>query len=228
VTTGRTGRLPLALAILVPAAIAAALVFTFARPDPAHAPEQVANGNAAKLAAQAEQAPELRPIVLRGKRSVLGTGPSGPLAGGEGAGMPQRLAIPELHVNADIEPVGATADGIEVPAIGRAGWFESGPRPGDPGRAVIIGHIDGATAPGVFEHVPDIRSGAEIDVIDDEDGVHRYAVTGKTQVPKSHFPASAVYGASERPVLVLVTCGGTYDEGVGYSDNVIVFASAVS
>ena len=56
--------------------------------------------------------------------------------------------------------------------------------------------------------------------------VHEYEVTGKLQVPKSEFPASEVYGPTDSPVLVLITCGGTYEEGVGYSDNVIVYARA--
>ena len=34
-------------------------------------------------------------------------------------------------------------------------------------------------------------------------------------MPKSKFPADAVYGSSERPVLVLVTCGGSYETRPG-------------
>ena len=56
---------------------------------------------------------------------------------------------------------------------------------------------------------------------------HEYAVVGKAQVEKSKFPAQAVYGASSRPVLVLVTCGGPYTPGVGYRDNVIVYARSL-
>jgi hypothetical protein len=228
VSAGRGGRSSLALAVIVPAVIAAAVTFTVVGSGERTAPQQVSGGDAASLAADAEIGPPLRPIVLRGKRSVLGTGPAGPLGGGRGAGVPVRMAIPELHVNAEIERVAATDSGIEVPQIGRAGWFEAGPRPGDPGRAVIIGHIDGPGEAGVFHHVPGIRKGAEIAVVDDEGRVHRYAATGKLQVPKDEFPADAVYGASDRPVLVLVTCGGTYEPGSGYSDNVLVYARAIS
>jgi hypothetical protein len=79
----------------------------------------------------------------------------------------------------------------------------------------------------VFENVPSIKTGAEIVVVDEEGDVHRFAVTGKLQVPKSEFPADAVYGGSESPVLVLVTCGGEYVEGSGYTDNVVIYARAV-
>ena len=227
--TAKRPRLSLAVAALLPAALAAAAVLLFVPPRPEHAPREVPRGNASRLASLAGGSRELRPIVLRGNRSELGTGPSGgSLTDARGAGVPERLAIPELHVNAPIQPVNATPAGIAVPPIGHAGWYEAGPRPGDPGRAVVIGHIDGKTLPGVFEHVPEIRKGAEIDVIDREDGVHRFAVVGKLQVSKRAFPASAVYGASPRPVLVLVTCGGVYVPGEGYSDNVIVYARALS
>jgi hypothetical protein len=218
------GRLKLAFAVLVPAALAAALTLMLLPGSPASAPAHVAHGDAAKLARMAE----LRPIVLHGKRAGLGTGPSGYLTTDNQAGIPKSFAIPSLGVDATIDPVTATAAGIAVPEIGRAGWFDQGPRPGDPGRAVLIGHIDGKTLPGVFQHVPEIKNGSEIVIRDSEDAVHRFAVVGKLQVAKSQFPASAVYGPSERPVLVLVTCGGIYVPGEGYSDNVIVYARSLA
>ena len=221
------GRLPLLLAVLLPAAAAAAVTLLFIRPAEREAPGAQPGDSAARLARQAEAAPELRPIVLHGDRTVLGTGPAGSLSAAPRAGVPRRLSIPELHVDTSIEPVAATEAGIEVPPIGRAGWFDGGSRPGDAGRAVIIGHLDGAAGPGVFENVPSIKTGSEIVVVDEDDGVHRFAVTGKVQVAKEEFPADAVYGASERPVLVLVTCGGEYVEGSGYTDNVVIYARAV-
>jgi len=137
------------------------------------------------------------------------------------------MSIPSLHVDAPIDPVSETPAGIEVPQIGRAGWFDAGPRPGEPGRTVVIGHIDGATTPGVFQHVPQIENGAEIVVRNGSGETHTYGVVGKLQVSKANFPADAVYGPSPRSVLVLVTCGGIYVPGEGYSDNVIVYAQAL-
>jgi sortase (surface protein transpeptidase) len=216
-------RTAMGIAVGVPAVVAAALVLLLV-PAFSSAPDQLPHGSAARLAQMAE----LRPIVVRGDRSVsLGTGPAGPMTHGHRSAIPTSLAIPALHVDTDIEPVTATEAGIEVPAIGHAGWFDAGPRPGEPGRAVIIGHIDGATEPGIFQHVPEIANGSAIVVRDAAGKAHTYDVVGKTQVSKSAFPASDVYGPSKNPVLVLVTCGGVYEPGVGYSDNVIVYARAV-
>jgi hypothetical protein len=218
------GSRALLLAVLVPAAVAAALTMLLVPPRQREAPRQVPRGDAAQLARMAE----LRPIVLHGKREGLGTGPTGPLTNAKRPGTPTSFAIPSLGVDATVEPVGATETGIEVPQIGRAGWFEAGPRPGEPGRAVLIGHLDGKTVPGVFQHVPELPNGAQIVVRDNQGGTHPYAVVGKLQVEKSQFPASSVYGPSERPVLVLITCGGVYVPGEGYSSNVIVYARSLA
>jgi hypothetical protein len=216
-------RFELGLAVVVPAAVAALLTLVLLPDLTRRAPVHVAGGDAARLAHMAE----LRPIVLHGRRTVLGSGPAGPLTTETRPGVPTSMAIPSLHVDAPVERVSATPTGIEVPRIGRAGWFEAGPRPGEPGRSVIIGHLDGATVPGVFQHVPDIAKGSEIVVRDADGGVHAYSVVGKVQVPKASFPAETVYGPSKRPVLVLITCAGVWEPEIGYSDNVIVYARAV-
>jgi hypothetical protein len=223
VTAVASRKLELGLAVVVPAAIAALITLLLVPGSPATAPFQVHHGKADRLARLAE----LRPIVLHGPRTELGHGPAGPLTTTPRPAEPTSLAIPSLHVDAPVGSVTTTPEGdLEVPPIGRAGWYDAGARPGEPGRSVIVGHIDGATEPGVFEHVPEIRNGSEIVVRDAGGGIHPYSVVGKLQVPKSKFPADAVYGPSESPVLVLVTCGGTYVPGVGYSDNVIVYARA--
>jgi hypothetical protein len=227
VTGAGPGRHQLALAVLLPAAAAAVLTMLALAPGPRSAPFRVARGSASRLARMAD-APSLRPIVLKGGGATLGVGPAGSLGSGPRPAPPATMAIPSLHVDAPIQPVGTTPAGdLEVPPIGRAGWVDAGPRPGEPGRTVIVGHIDGLTRPGVFQHVPEIRSGSEIDIRDADGRRHRFAVVGKLQVAKSAFPRSAVYGPSQRSVLVLVTCGGVYERGVGYSDNVIVYARAL-
>jgi hypothetical protein len=92
---------------------------------------------------------------------------------------------------------------------------------------VIIGHLDSQTGPGLFALLPGVRRGTEVTVTDDARDVHRFSVIGKAQVPKATFPSAAVYGAASRPVLVLITCGGTYTAG-SYADNVLVYARAIS
>ncbi len=140
----------------------------------------------------------LRPIVLRGSAAELGSGAAGPATTVDRPAEPAHLSIPELDVHADIERVGSTATGtIEVPQVGVAGWFDEGPRPGEPGRAVVIGHLDSQNGPGLFALLPGVKTGADISVTDAAGAVHRFQVIGKAQVPKANFPSGAVYGPSD-------------------------------
>jgi hypothetical protein len=220
----------MALGVLIPALAAGVVAFALIpRSSERAAPVQlpVASGGApAKLARMAAAEP-LRPIVLRGDHSRLGSGAAGPAASEDRPAEPAHLAIPALGVRADVQRVGATETGIEVPQVGRAGWFEDGARPGEPGRAVIIGHLDSQNGPGLFALLPGVKPGTDVSVTDAAGDVHRFKVVGKAQVPKATFPSGAVYGPSDRPVLVLITCGGTYDPATGYEDNVLVYARAV-
>ncbi len=180
----------------------------------------------AQLATIADTA-ALHPIVIRDGRAVLGSGLEGTAAQPSRPAPPARLSIPALGVAARIDPVSATRNSIEVPAVGRAGWFAAGPRPGEPGRAVLIGHLDAANGPGLFALLPGVENGTRVAITDARGAVHRFAVVGRAEVDKDSFPAQAVYGPSSNPVLVLITCGGPYTPGVGYRDNVLVYARAV-
>jgi hypothetical protein len=213
-----------ALGVLIPAAAAGLLALALIPRDQRASPLAVAAAELeapAKLARVASSSP-LRPIVLRDGRARLGSGAAGPPMVEDRPAAPSNLSIPALGVRADVQRVGSTASGIEVPQVGRAGWFDEGPRPGEPGRAVVIGHLDSESGPGLFALLPGVQPGT------DADGeAHHFEVVGKAQVPKATFPHGAVYGPSSRPVLVLITCGGPYSPEAGYRDNVIVYARAV-
>jgi sortase family protein len=219
----------MALGVLIPAVAAGGLAFALVpRPDRADPGIRAGEAHAPTQLARLASAASLRPIVLHGSRAQLGSGPAGAATGSDRPAEPAQLSIPTLGVQADVQRIGSTAIGLEVPQVGRAGWFDEGARPGEPGRAVIIGHLDSQTGPGLFALLPGVRNGTDVSVTDARGGEHRFQVVGKAQVPKATFPSAAVYGASSRPVLVLITCGGPYSEGSGYRDNVIVYARGVS
>ena len=140
---------------------------------------------------------------------------------------PVRLRIPAAHVDSGLQRLDRLADGtIAVPSRpGTAGWYTEGPRPGQPGPAVILGHVDSRTGPAVFYHVAELRHGDAV-YVDRADGTTvRFRVSTITQVPKKRFPADLVYSPSLEPSLRLVTCGGLIDPATGhYRDNVIIFA----
>jgi len=144
-----------------------------------------------------------------------------------GIPIPVRLRVPKVHVDTALQQLGRNADGtIAVPDNPDvAGWYAEGPRPGQPGPAVILGHVDSASRPAVFYAVNRLAPGDTI-TVDSADGSTRtFRVTGLTRVPKNEFPTDLVYLPTLEPALRLVTCGGSFDTAAhSYRDNVIVFA----
>ncbi|GAA0805020.1 class F sortase [Spirilliplanes yamanashiensis] len=141
---------------------------------------------------------------------------------------PVRLRIPALRLSAaPLQHLGRGPDGtVAVPdRADVAGWYAAGPRPGQAGPAVLLGHVDSEEGPGVFLHLSRLRPGAAVHV-DRADGTTvTFRVTGVRQVPKGRFPTDLVYAPTLLPALRLVTCGGAFDRTRGsYRDNVIVLA----
>jgi sortase (surface protein transpeptidase) len=143
---------------------------------------------------------------------------------------PVRLRIPAVRIDTALQRLGRAADrSVEVPTdVGVAGWFADGPRPGQNGPAVILGHVDSRNGPGVFYPLAGLAPGSEI-LVDRADGsTAAFRVNGVATVPKTGFPTEQVYGPTLRSSLRLVTCGGPFDHAAGsYRDNVIVSADPV-
>ena len=141
-------------------------------------------------------------------------------------GPPTRVRIPRVGIQSGL--VGLDLDGkgeLEAPAdFGTAGWFAQGPRPGDPGPAVIAGHVDSYKGPAVFYRLRELRPGDRVEVLRGDEWVPFRVVT-TAHYPKSTFPTEAVYGATPGAELRLITCGGDFDRGKrSYRDNVVVYA----
>lgn len=141
--------------------------------------------------------------------------------------VPVRLRIPAVGIDTTVERVGLASDGTVAPPSGwqTAGWYRKGPRPGQDGPAVIVGHVDSRQGPAVFFRLPELRPGDSV-YVDRADGSSvRFRVTTQWQVPKTNFPADLVYAPTLEASLRLVTCGGDFDTSIGhYQDNIIVSA----
>jgi hypothetical protein len=139
---------------------------------------------------------------------------------------PTTISIPAIGVHARIVAVGLQADGaMQVPDPDQVGWYRLGPRPGEGGPAVLIGHVS-YRRPAVFYHLQELRPGDEI-LIGQRGGVTtRFLVGRLEQHPKTALPTNRIWTKAKRPLLRLITCGGSLDRNTGhYRDNVIVYAS---
>jgi Sortase domain len=142
--------------------------------------------------------------------------------------VPVRLEIPSIHVASPLARLGRAPDGtVEVPSRWEvAGWYAPGPRPGEPGSAVILGHVDSKRGPAVFYRLRELRPGDQIDVTRADGSAVRFVVERTAQYLKMRFPTDEVYYPTLVPALRLVTCGGEFDFTTGhYRSNIIVFAT---
>jgi len=141
---------------------------------------------------------------------------------------PSRLVIDRVGVSADVEDVGLAPDGTLDPPtnVSRVGWYSASSLPGGVGPSVMVGHLDSTSGPGVFARLSELTPGDVVSVVGDDAMSVSYVVTSVFRFPKEQFPSEAVYGASPDAELRLVTCGGPYERGTGYVDNVVVSARA--
>lgn len=145
--------------------------------------------------------------------------------------VPTRVSIPAIGVSASLQDLAIGSQGELNPPTNAtdAGWYSKGVVPGAVGPAIIAGHIDSATAPGVFLHLNQLVAGDTFTVTMSSGSIETWQVSHSEQSPKSNFPTSTVYGPTPTPQLRLITCQGVYNPAIGhYNDNLIVFADLVS
>lgn len=142
---------------------------------------------------------------------------------------PVRVVIPTIDVDADLVELGLNDDqSMEVPNFGLAGWYEPGPRPGEPGPAVIAAHVDSVGGPDVFFRLKDLAKGDKISVELADGSTQKFVVSKSEQQLKQQLPVERIWNDTDEVVLRLVTCGGEFDpDERSYKSNVIVYATSV-
>ena len=162
--------------------------------------------------------------------SVPGPRPTGRPARPEPAALPAsppaELSIPAIGVHSGLSQLKLNADGsLQVPAsYTKAGWYDRSATPGQPGPAIVAGHVDSYAGPGVFFRLGALRPGDMVLLRRADGRTVRYVITGVRQYAKDRFPTLAVYGPTRLPTIRLITCGGTFDRASGhYLANVIAF-----
>jgi hypothetical protein len=154
------------------------------------------------------------------------------------------LEIPAIGVRAPLVPTGAKGSpgtaSLTIPDnIHTVAWWdgtvldggrvvhENAPSPGQPGVAVIAGHIDSALAgPGALYDLKDLDKGDTIEIVDSLGRISTWTVSAPPETAlKTNLPP-ALWVSNGPPRLAIVTCGGPFDTATGhYLDNVIVWAT---
>ena len=163
------------------------------------------------------------PIPAPTERTV----PPATLATGPPAARPTWLSIPSLAIRTRLIHLGVNRNGtLQVPSSTTvAGWYTKSPRPGTIGSAIIAGHVDSRTGPGIFFWLRTLHPGDRAYVGRADGTMAVFTVTRIKKFAKDRFPTAAVYGPVPDAELRLITCGGIFDRSQGrYLSNVVVFA----
>ncbi len=147
-----------------------------------------------------------------GLLTATGTPPALPNAGGP---LPDRLLIPKLGIDTDVQHVGITTAGnMAAPNnFVDVSWYKFGTTPGKLGSAVIAGHEDNALSlDGVFKHLEDLEIGDRVFVVDEggrrlefkvvEIKIHPYNLAGAE--------LERIFNATGKARLNLITCAGDW------------------
>lgn len=129
-------------------------------------------------------------------------------------GLPRRLQIPRLKVDAAVAYMGLTKSGdMDTPTNTKdVGWYKYGSLPGNPGSAVISGHIDGPKGePAVFAELSKLQIGDQFTVIDST-GRSTSFVVRSMRTYNENDPAPEVFNSREGAHLNLITCSGEWDK----------------
>lgn len=145
------------------------------------------------------------------------------------ASLPERISVPNLHIDADLGTVGLDTKGVmQTPPYDKpmqADWYKEGPTPGEKGAAAIVGHRDTPqTSAAVFHNLGQLRRGNTIDVRRADGSTAVFTVDEVDTFAKDAFPTEKVYGGTGRAELRLITCGGRLDADRHWDSNVVVFA----
>ena len=187
----------------------------------------------ASLVLTRHSTPPMRPppLGLYGVPAPVGQFVGQPSAQGVPAARPVSLTIPLIGVKTRLVMLGLTARGaMQVPSSTTvAGWYTGSPRPGAIGSAIIAGHIDSLTGPGVFYRLSELRVGDRVYVRRADGTTVEFRVTAVRSYLKDDFPTQAVFGPTPYPQLRLITCGGAFDFATGhYLSNTVVYTTEVA
>jgi len=140
---------------------------------------------------------------------------------------PARLLIPRIGVNATIEARGLDANrNMQVPKdFHDVAWYDLGPTPGEPGNALMNGHVNWWTGSAVFTRLSELRAGDKVVVVRRDGTSLSFKVTAR-RIVLANARIASLFAPSPVATLTLITCTGAWDSR-NMSDTHRLLVSAV-
>ena len=129
------------------------------------------------------------------------------------SGVPARLRIPKIELDANVVEVGLGKTGnMAVPlTYTDAGWYRFGTKPGSLGSAVIDGHVDNGLGSGaVFARLGELSVGDDIYIDTAEGNTLHFKVEDAQTYAVADVPRQTLFNRSDAAWLNLVTCDGAW------------------
>ena len=144
-----------------------------------------------------------------------------------GTPLPVRIIIPKINIDATIESVGLTSQkavGVPKGPVNVA-WFDLGPRPGDKGSAIIVGHSGWKDSkPAVFDSLSKLSLGDKLYVVDEKGATTTFVVQGSQRYDPNADAPKVFISNDGKTHLNLITCEGVWDKvSKSYSKRLVVF-----
>lgn len=144
-------------------------------------------------------------------------------------GLPERLIIPAIEVNASVQDVGLFWNGdgdMSIPTnFTDVAWYDNGPRPGMAGNAVIDGHLDGRNVKeAVFYNLDKLVPGDLVEIQDSTGKILKFQVVKTEALAYNATTTDIFYGDHSAARLNLITCAGDWINGKNmYNERTVVF-----
>ena len=141
---------------------------------------------------------------------------------------PWSLTIPSQSIGGAVVPVGYDRHTGELGVPGdplTLGWWAGSAWPGErSGTVVIDGHVDTLSkGKGVLFALENVGIGQRIELLTDK-GIVAYRAVARRTYAKDQLPPD-VFAQSGRARLVLITCGGAFDQKTHhYQYNIVLYA----
>lgn len=147
------------------------------------------------------------------------------------ASQPRRIILPSINASGCIEKVGLDKNGaIGVPNnVYLAAWYTRTVLPGDLGLSLIDGHVQGHYAPGIFQHLANLKAGDTFQIEFGDHSTRLFAVVSIHAYSPTDVASKMLQpDPTIKQQLNLITCGGTFDTtSKEYTQRILVISKLV-
>lgn len=141
---------------------------------------------------------------------------------------PVDLAIPAYGITGRVVPLD-TSEGaaggqlLQLGSPSEIGWYVHSSVPGEPGLAVLVGHVNFKGQAGVFQRLPEVFPGTSIEITLSDGRAVTFRSSHGDSYRKDAFPTVEVYRPVPVAAIRLITCTGPVSAG-RYRDNFVLSA----